>query len=109
MEQLTQAQLAELIRAGYKKHNLKETNADYYDEETHAACPIFAAYSFFFESAEEADSDLGLLPSNFNRDMATRINAPFDLVQAVSNLHDNDSAAQVQDTLLLLDLGAFPV
>ena len=57
MEQLTQAQLAELIRAGYKKHNLKETNADYYDEETHAACPIFAAYSFFFESAEEAEAE----------------------------------------------------
>lgn len=112
MNQITQSELANLIRKGYEKHNFTHTTKAYYIP-NEAACPIFAAFSSFYESADLAWEDLLILIRtdgwySFTKSMAKKINAPDELVFTVSKLHDHTSAV-VEDTLLLLDLEAFPI
>lgn len=105
---LTQPELAKLIRAGYEKHGLGYTNSAFYDEVNHTACPIFAAFSYTFKTASDADKNL-----RFRFDyvgyMAIKINAPYELANSISQLHDADSEYSVDITLAELDDNVFTV
>lgn len=106
MDYLTQPQLADLIRKGYEKHGMKETNNVYYSKRDNSACPMFAAYSYTFESAQHADKNLGY-SGLFIAKIASTLNVSLRLSIAINNLHDTNSTAKVSDTLAELDSNTF--
>lgn len=105
---LTQPELAQKIRNGYKKHNLAVTNERFYDKDSNSACPIFAAFSEGFDTvleayeANEGCFDLGEA-NPYTQGMAKALNADYKLIKSISKLFDKDKVTDLNEVLAKLD------